>query len=147
MFTQGFEKLAWNPMTGVGQAAKGVSQAGKALGEGAKNLLAGGKASRIEGFTGKSVGAKLNVTRARQAGETGKAIRPAADTRRDVAKRMGRMQSYKSMSEAKNKPSFARKHPFITAGALYLGARSAFGGGGEKKKEEGGQAQFIPPQY
>lgn len=145
-FTQGFEKVAWNPMTGVGQVAGAASKAKKTLVEGTKNLLAGGKASRIEGFTGgRQVGSNLAKSRMRQAAEYGKPVAQATQTRKDAAKRLSSMQSYKAEKALKDKPSFARKHPFVTAGALYLGARTALGGGDDKQQQQ--QPQVMSGQY
>jgi hypothetical protein len=141
-FTNGFEKTAWNPMTGVGQVSKGISATGKAIKGAVGNVMAGGKAARMEGFRGAATGAGLNASRVRKAAETGAKVKPAAQTRLDVSKRMSRMETSKADAAAKAKPSFARKHPFITAGALYLGAKSAFSGGDQEKPNP----QYVPPQ-
>jgi hypothetical protein len=45
------------------------------------------------------------------------------------------------------KPSFARKHPFLTAGGLYLGARAAFGGDDKNQTQQPGQPQVMSGQY
>jgi hypothetical protein len=142
-FAHGFEKTAWNPMTGVGQVAKGVSNVGSAIKKTTSNIMAGGKAARMEGFRGAETGAGLGASRVRKAAETGAKAAPQAQTRLDVSKRMSRMQTSKADAAAKAKPSFARKHPFVTAGALYLGAKSAFSGGDSDKKPA---PQLVQPQ-
>ena len=131
-------------MTGVGQIAKGTQKATKAVVSGTQNILAGGKASRMEGFRGKPTGGNLAKTRATLTGKPVAEVEGKA--RLDVAKRKSRMEGYQADKAAKDKPSFAKKHPLLTAGGLYLGARAAMGGGDENK-QQAQQPQVIPGQY
>lgn len=42
------------------------------------------------------------------------------------------------------KASFARRHPYMTAGLLYLGTKAMLGGGEDKSQQQ--QPQYVGPQ-
>lgn len=65
----------------------------------------------------------------------------AAGAKQDVASRAKRMENYK---RSQNK-SFASKHPYITAGGLYLGTKAMMGGG-DKDQPQQQQPQYQGPQ-
>lgn len=43
-----------------------------------------------------------------------------------------------------DKKSWARRHPYMTAGLLYLGTKSMLGGGEDKSQQQ--QPQYVGPQ-
>lgn len=145
-FTQGFEKTA--DVAGMLGKAKGTIQKGiTGAKRGVSNFLAAKKQSfraghqaafgRAESKAGEGL-ANRAADKAKTLGAPQSPAQTAATAKykgsevKDRAKRMGE-------SKANNKKSFAGKHPFLTAGGLYLGARYALGGGEDKKQSQAPQ--------
>lgn len=154
MFTQGFEKIAvLAPIVGraAGYARRGVTGTVK----GVKSFAAGQK-QKFRAGRGAAYGRETRVP-----GEglySGQARRMAAAGRGPTASegaamhqkaKAGVKERYSQMKDYQKskKKSFASKHPFLTAGGLYLGARFAMGGGDQQQSPPPGQPQVIPGQY
>lgn len=153
MFTDGFLKTsAILPalQTVRGTAARVADKTTKAV----KGFVAGQKEKGIAAYRGakrgtpRVAGETLYNTRAakmmkdqRGPGSIGEMESHVQKAKQDVLSRAAKTKEYQ---KGKQK-SFASKHPYITAGAMYLGARSAFGGGGEDKSQAQ-QPQYVAPQ-
>lgn len=146
MFTEGFEKTALgvpSPGKAIGTVRGALSRTGKAIKGSIGRYGKQETEKAIQAYRGqKSIphetGTALYGARARKAQAAGKqapnfkdSLEGASQAKSDVYKRKTRMEE----SRVANKPSFARKHPFLTAGGLYLGARAAMGGGDENKQQ------------
>ena len=144
-FTSGFEKTAFIA-SALGAAGGTISKATKGTVKAVKGFASGQKAKGIESYRRASgVGSKAAPgagLAARRA--PGGKVTPevAGKARADLFARKDRADA----SKQTKKPSWARKHPFLTAGGLYLGARTAFGGG-DDKDQRSSQPQVIPGQY
>lgn len=152
MFTSGFEKTAFVAKA-IGAVRGTAAKATKMVSKGVRSFVDRQRESGIEAYrkasTGKArkPGEGLYNSRARNLAAKGKA--PGFSeaqtlekkTKQDIGARATRMQE----SAKANKKSFAGKHPFLTAGGLYLGARYAFSGGDGQSQQQ--QPQAIPGQY
>jgi len=157
MFTAGFEKTALSvpsPGAAIG-ALKGTARSATKAVKGAVEKFKGREYEKgVQAFrkatTGKAreTGTSLYGARARKLQAKGKAPsfeeaeQMARKSKADVYKRKATMAESKKARE----PSFARKHPFLTAGGLYLAGRAAFGGGDEDKQTSP-QPQVYQPNY
>lgn len=119
-FCKGFEKTAGkipSPANVMGQAAgyatrgaAATTKAGKQVASNVKNVVKEHSKKQKVAFT---EGYK-------------KARGPAEDAAKGAGKNKG--------------PSFASRHPYMTAGLLYLGTKAMLGGGDDKQSSQ-------PPQY
>lgn len=152
MFTEGFEKVAiilpamqkvrgWGARA-IGGATKAVKQFATSQKEKGVSAYRAGKAgkARVAGESLYNVRATKAARQGRSPGSIGESEALAKKSKGDVFARQKKM---KESAEAR-KPSFAKKHPFITAGGLYLGTRAAFGGGEDKQQQQ--QPQYVGPQ-
>lgn len=131
MFSEGFEKTgAVGPGRAIGATAGAATRAAKAVGGGVKKYVAGEKVKSIGSYRS-ALGKEKPV---------GKGLKATPEK---VLERKSKMEA----SAKANKPSFARRHPFLTAGGLYLGARAAFGGGEDKQQMPPQQPQVGYGQY
>ncbi len=129
MFVDGLIKVAnvWNAFKSVGRAMGGRSAQTRAAVKGVAQ--APGKAAKAFGG-GFSEGA-LQATRQM------KGRKPATPQAIDRLRKQQAIQ-------AKNKPSFAQKHPYLTAGGAFLAGSYAMGGG---KEEQPAQPQITYGNY
>lgn len=152
-FCCGFEKTSASIPGAIGAVRGTAAKVTKGISAGIKKFVGGQKAKGISSYRSASgVGSKmapgegLAAGRARRAQASGKgSFTPKANDARETKARSDVYARKTKVEDAKsgNKPSFARKHPFITAGALYLGTKSALSGG---DKEQSQQPQYIGPQ-
>lgn len=144
MFIDGFEKTAFDPSKAMGYVAGKAAKIPSAVGNFMKGRQEAFKSGVRKATTGvdRAPGAGLAAGRVRRAGaeatSTGKAFNAAKETKKALPAAREAVES----RAGKNNKSFASKHPFLTAGGLYLGARYALSGGEEKK-----QPQVQPGQY
>jgi hypothetical protein len=149
-FVQGFEKTAGIPeMVG---GLKGTIQRGtSAIGRGFKKwrtdvatrTMDASRAARNPTASrpiGASVAPKLQAKAEQAAGRrlTSNEAQGVAESARSKV-----MDRYKRMNDFKkgNKPSFAKKHPYLTAGGAFLAGRYAFGGG--PQQDQGPQNPVV----
>lgn len=154
MFTQGFEKVAFlAPILGraagyAGRGAKGAVKGVKSFAAGQKQKFRSGRAAAY-GREARVPGEGLYSGQARRMAAAGRgptasegvSMHQKAQAR--VKERAARMQDYVKSK----KKSFAARHPLMTAGGLYLGARYAMGGGDQQQQQPQMQPQVIPGQY
>lgn len=141
MFTKGFDKIAAGLGYPIGRTVGAASAATKKVKGAVGSLVTKQKAGFAAGVRKSTTGATREVGQ----GLANRRAPTSADVdvkkaREDVFKRSSKMKD----TALKNKPSFARKHPFITAGALYLGTKAALGGGDDNKQSS--QPQYVGPQ-
>lgn len=154
-FTQGFEKTAWslNPARIVGGARGLVSGATKGVKKLVKEHIGAQKVRGVESYRSmagsgsKAPGGNLARVRAKKIGKkkvpsAGQVAKQTPKAQSDVMSRYNRAQD----SKLAKKPSFARKHPILAAGGLYLGARAVMGGGSDDSQRPG-QPSVTPGQY
>jgi len=147
MFVHGFNKTAGiseSVARGLG-AVKGTVQAGtKAVGKfiEKKKRVFGQEftAARKKQLSGMETGSRLGLKRAGPGAAPEVAMAAQQKAREEVMKRAKNVANIRDQ----NKPSFAAKHPYLTAGGAFLAGRYAFG---EKKKEEAPPAVQYPQQY
>lgn len=151
MFIQSFEKTAAGIPEMVGKTIGTGKRVGRELRTGFRNWRKDvaqrtttsmraasqpGRKSPGEALATKRISQQATSTnKPVQLGET-KAITQKA--KQDVKDRAGRMAD----SRVKNKPSFAQKHPYLTAGGAFLAGRYALSGG-----QDGSQAQQPQISY
>ena len=156
-FTHGFEKTAAIPGpaqiigTARGTASKVVGEAKKSI----KSFVGAQKEKGIQAYRAAkttsaakplATGEGIYNRRAKKMADQGKA--PGFSEAKDMAgkakKQVEERASKMKDTAVKNKKSFAGKHPLLTAGGLYLGARMAMGGGEDKNQQ---QPQVSGGQY
>lgn len=129
MFVDGLIKIAGvsDAIRSVGRFMGGRSAKGRAT---VKSVVqAPGKAAKAFG-SGFSEGAL----------QTSRELRGRKPATPEAIQRLRRAQEFK----AKNKPSFAQKHPYLTAGGAFLAGSYAMGGG---KEEQPAQPQITYGNY
>jgi hypothetical protein len=154
MFTEGFEKTAFIGKA-VGAIGGAAAKATESVAAGAKNFMAKQKAGRIASYrkwSGK--GSKMAPSEGLAAGRARRATEKGGggftSHQNDVRETKARSDVFGKQTKKEDavkaaKPSFARKHPFLTAGGLYLGARAAMSGGDKDKQQS--PPTVTPGQY
>ena len=156
-FVKGFRKVAAHSLANtsllktparlLGMGARAAEDVGKGLQQSVKNLTVGQRTARLEGYRGASKPA-IGAVAAQKDIQALKSKKPNMDSSKFEAKsqeiskqkRNAVLARYDKMQQAKKTtgPGFIQRHPFLTAGGVYLGARAMSGG------DEGQQAP--PPQ-
>lgn len=119
MFTSGFEKTAFLGKA-VGALGGATRRAGEATVKGVKSFAKGQEAGRIMSYQ-KALGKPT----------TAKAVERLQQMREKNPNLLQAM--------SRKKPGFVQRHPYLTAGAAFFGAKALMGGGEQ-------QQQPPPPQ-
>jgi hypothetical protein len=141
-FAEGLEKTA-GPARIIGQAGKVVDTAAQKATEGVKQFAKQQRRERLGGYRGKDVGSGTLNRMQNKAQAAGKPTPSPADqnkTKEKIMSRFDKSQASGKQRAATAQCSFASRHPLLTAGGVYLGARAVMGGDDQKQQSQ------PPPQ-
>jgi len=147
MFVQGFNKTAGittGIARGLGTLKGGVQAAGRAVGkfvEKRRKVFGSEYTSAAKKqLSGLETGSRLGLKRAGPGASQADVLAAQQKAKGEIIQKAKNIEDIRN----KNKPSFAAKHPYLTAGGAFLAGRYAFG---DKPKEETPAPAIQYPQY